>query len=158
MPTPEEVPVGQNGSVETNRIDARVIIEHKDNDFDDGEPEELSEDEQFERTLKQLSAILDSATLSKLIDVFSKRVDSEPDKQRQDHELRMLSHAMHGRLMASNRIYFLIGLGMSLAFLCTIIIILRADKDTLLPVLTAVVGLLAGAGGGFIFGQSRRET
>lgn len=157
MQTPEEVPLAQNGTTaETKTTSDRGSRCRPCADATDTSG--LSEAEKFERGMEQLKAVLDSPAVSKFLDLLNKKIEAEPEKDRHNHELRMLSQAMHGRLIASNRGYFLMGLAISLIFLGGVIYVLRHDSDTLLPVLTAVVGLLAGAGGGFIFGQSRRDT
>lgn len=50
--------------------------------------------------------------------------------------------------------FFLAALVFCLTFLGVIIYWLRADKDSLLPTLSALIGLMAGTGGGYVFGRS----
>lgn len=52
-----------------------------------------------------------------------------------------------------NNILFLVSLVCCLSFIGWVIYQLKGDKDLLLPVLSAVISLIAGAGGGYVFGR-----
>lgn len=63
--------------------------------------------------------------------------------------------AAKGYMIAAiiNNVVFLLALGGCLAFLFFVIKELKPDKDLLLPVLSSIISLIAGAGGGFVFGR-----
>ena len=52
-----------------------------------------------------------------------------------------------------NNVLFLVSLAFCLIFIGWVIYQLKGDKDLLLPVLSAVISLIAGAGGGYVFGR-----
>jgi hypothetical protein len=74
---------------------------------------------------------------------------------RESAMVRRRFYTLQAKLHVHTRRCFLIGLAVCLAFLTAVILLLRDTPDTLLPVLTAVIGLLAGAGGGFLFSTSQ---
>lgn len=122
------------------------------------EVEDIDEAREAQRQRDFVRAIMDSKAVTDLIGVLRTFVEGHPQKAQLDHDLRMRVQSDNATFYASNRKYFLMGLCMCLIFLGVVIWSLRSEKDLLLPVLTAVVSLLAGAGGGFIFGQSRRNS
>lgn len=123
-----------------------------------GHPASTRKEEEFRRNMEQIRAVLEAPSLIKLIEGYVKKVEAEPQQAKLNHDFRMMAHAANGKFYASNRLYFLVGLVICLVFLAVVIWLLKGDKETLLPIFTAVVSLLAGAGGGFIFGQSRRAA
>ena len=128
-------------------------ISHEDDDV-----HETVDADEAQKQREFLRAIVESQTCIQLVGVLRTYVEGHPQKAQLNHTLRMKIQADNAAFYASNRKYFLIGLGMCLLFLGVVIWSLHDEKGLLLPVLTAVVSLLAGAGGGFIFGQARRTT
>jgi 4-hydroxybenzoate polyprenyltransferase len=59
------------------------------------------------------------------------------------------------RLLHFHTAFLLALLMISLGFLALVVWWLREERETLLPVLTAVVGLIAGTGGGCVFEDAR---
>ncbi len=51
-------------------------------------------------------------------------------------------------------VFFLIALAISLCFLGTVIYWLKDNEKLLVPVLSALIALIAGTGGGFVFGRA----
>lgn len=156
MPTSNNSQEHQTQSSEPPQGTGHVAI--KGAAQDTGDDAELTDQEEFQRTLQHLRNLLDSVGFQRALDILAKRVAAEPERARLEFQLRQQANTENARFHSSNRLYFLVGLSVCLAFLAWIIWLLKGDRDTLLPVLTALIGLLAGAGGGFIFGQARRAT
>lgn len=142
---PIHITVQDGGNVNIGEAPCGVEVE--------GEP--LSEEAQRERTLKEINSLLSSPAVLEVIKLIGKRIEAAPDREVRDHERHLKSMELNAKYYRDSRIVFGIGLVVCLSFLGTIVWILKGDKETLLPVLTALVGLLAGAGGGYIFGQSK---
>jgi len=108
------------------------------------------------RLLEIVQLVLASPAAAKLVESYSRRFDAEPEKERREYELRLNAQRLNAKHDAASRVCFLIGLTVCLGFLLGIVLALRERPETLLPVLTAAVGLVAGAGVGFMLGQGKR--
>jgi len=152
-----------NGSAETNGRDndSSSPTERRERPQRWDEMDEDSELQQEGETLAEVIAALgplvDRPAVARLLNACAVRIESHESVKVKEFELReSIAHA-NGRYFSSNRAYFLVGLAVCLVFLGIVMWMFRTDRETLLPVLTAIIGLIAGAGGGFIFGQQGRS-
>lgn len=103
--------------------------------------------------LEKLKEILQSPVFETLAASFGKSMEGFAAKRREEIELRKQLNELNAKYLSSNRWFFIVGLSICLAFLGFVLWLFKDQRETLLPVLTALIGLVAGAGGGFIFGQ-----
>lgn len=97
-----------------------------------------------------LKAVLDSPNTGKAIDAL---FAAKSGSAKHSGETRERIAAIQAKHAFRSSIFFLIALTICLGFLASVIYALRGDKDTLLPVLSAVISLIAGTGGGYVFGR-----
>lgn len=160
MPTPEELNVPSSPNGETTpepavRRRRRAFDEPPQGDGSQGMTDDSAET--IRELFKGLRTAMDSPNFAKIVEVLAKKLDHDTPIREKELQFRREVHERNTRFYATNRNYFLIGLFVCLAFLGWIMWLFQTKPDTLLPVLTAVIGLIAGAGGGYIFGQHRRD-
>lgn len=86
--------------------------------------------------------------------IINQIAEHKRNGQREEHYRAKMNARILAKQMCTGNIIFLVAMTLSLAFLFGVIWTLRDNKETLLPVLSSVIGLLAGAGGGFVFGRA----
>jgi hypothetical protein len=111
-----------------------------------------------ERVLQQVLAIITSPAVITLAQTSKSLADGWVANREKDLTLRKQVNELNARYLSTNRYFFLAGLTVCLAFLGIVLWMFKGERDTLLPVLTALSGLIAGAGGGFIFGQRQVKS
>lgn len=112
----------------------------------------LEADLETTRILSQLLRdVLTSENAGKFID-FVNAQRTNGAKQAAESRVKVAEiQAIHAK---RSNWFFIAALVLCLAFLGLVIFWLRADKDTLLPTLSALIGLMAGTGGGYVFGRN----
>lgn len=103
-----------------------------------------------ESVTKMFSEMANSPAVAKLIDMLASRQHAQA---RQTTRVRVALVRAQERNARRGNVFVCIALVLCLSFLGVVIYWLKADKDTLLPVLSALIGLIAGAGGGYVFGR-----
>lgn len=77
------------------------------------------------------------------------------------HKLDRQANLLNAKIIAAqNRRStwaFLTAMGFALSVLVIVIYLLRDNRETLLPVLSTLVGLIAGTGGGYVFGRAQGD-
>lgn len=99
---------------------------------------------------QSLKELLASENVGKLISAWSSSRDASGRHAAESTAKIATIQAKHA---FCTNVFFLIALTLCLSFLSAIIYVLRGDKDLLLPVLSAVISLIAGTGGGYVFGR-----
>lgn len=120
------------------------------NDCDDDADDNLA------ASIDALAEMADRPGVRRVLEAVAVVIESRKEASQREANLSAQIHASNARYWSSNRVYFLVGLSICLLFFSFVIWVFQDKPDTLLPVLTALIGLVAGAGGGFIFGQHGR--
>lgn len=119
----------------------------------DDEAVPASDAEQVGEALEALTKVLDTEFARSLVtlgrDAIRRRIELDA-KASERHE-----KVLAAQLKVANRWSWVFGLCvlLSFGFLTAVIWLLKDTPDALLPVVTALVGLIAGTGGGWVFGH-----
>lgn len=131
------------------------------NDHDDPDSIESDEDEvddDLEYILHVVKAILELPAIHEMTKALSRLCESHATIQHRELKLDCEIAKDNAKFRFRGQWMFLIALATCLLFLVYVLWLFKDNSDTLLPVLTAVVGLLAGVGGGAIFGNRSSES
>lgn len=111
------------------------------------ELEEAKSDADFVKAVKE---ILTSQAAPKLVETVMAPLTRTRELEAQAN---VESSKVYARASFTGNIFFIVALVCCLTFLGIVIAMLRTDKELLLPVLSALISLIAGAGGGYVFGR-----
>lgn len=125
-------------------------------DGDGSAPHQGATPAEVARLLELLITLTRDTPVAQLIEAASNIPQQIAQSNNRKRTIQWRAQRANYQYIRSTRLFFLAGLVICLAFIGGVVWVFRDDKDTLLPVLTALIGLLAGAGGGFIFGQRPR--
>lgn len=124
-----------------------------DHDHDADSTKTVDDTEQFARALESLTAVLDTEFARSLVSIASEAIRRRCslDAQAAERHEKVLA----AQVQVANRwAWVFTGCVLfSFAFLAGVVWMLKDNSDALLPVVTALVGLIAGTGGGWVFGQ-----
>lgn len=102
--------------------------------------------------VKELVAAID---FPRIAESWSSAVRAKAEAHSKTHDSASRANA---RFAFWSSFVFIASLILSLIFLGVIVWMLRADKDLLLPVLSALISLIAGTGGGYVFGRAAQQA
>jgi hypothetical protein len=112
--------------------------------------EKVASSRTAKEVIKTLKEVLTSPNAPKIAEAIA-----TPIAKAKEAEAHARGQAAKSYATASNigNAVFVLSLILCLTFLGWVIHTLKGDKDLLLPVLSAVISLIAGAGGGYVFGR-----
>lgn len=100
--------------------------------------------------VKAFKEVLTSPNAPKLAEAIGSQIVKTREAEAQ---ARASAAKSYGTSAIVANVVFILSMVLCLIFLGWVIHTLKGDKDLLLPVLSAVISLIAGAGGGYVFGR-----
>lgn len=132
----------------TDEIEGKYI-EELESRIDELEAK-VGEMKSSQELLKTIKEVLLSPNAPKIVEALWTPLSKAKEADANAH---VEASKIYAKSSFTNNIFFIVALGCCLTFLGIVISMLRTDKDLLLPVLSALISLIAGAGGGYVFGK-----
>lgn len=153
-----KLPTGQQDSVRSTsqtRPDDPQDVKQEDIDEDlhsyiQDLEERVANSRTAKEVIKAFKDVLTSPNAPKIAEAISAQLVKSREAEARARASTAKSYSANA--IVAN-IAFILSMVICLVFIGWVIHTLKGDKDLLLPVLSAVISLIAGAGGGYVFGR-----